>query len=126
MASHAKSPWLVSCSPIRAAHRVWEETMPQFPGKWVYLNIYNICKRFVLTLLAVTTILAGWSYGGQSGQSDNGPASVCEGSLLYRSPLSGLYESVPLVHTDATLAVLGLPPAPTAPPKYVTSGGRPI
>jgi len=97
--------------------------MPQFPGKWAYLNI---CKRFVLALLAVTTVLAGWAYGGQSGQSDNGPASVCEGSLLYRSPLSGLYESVPLVHTDVVLDVRGLAAAATVTQQYVNSGTEPI
>src|SRR5216684_3035982 len=97
--------------------------MPPFPGKWAYLNI---CKRFVLALLAVTTVLAGWAFGGQSGQSDNGPASVCEGSLLYRSPLSGLYESVPLVHTDVTLDVRGLAAAATVTQQYVNSGTEPI
>jgi len=97
--------------------------MPEFPGKWAYLNI---CKRFGLALLAVTTVLAGWAYGGQGGQSDNGPASVCEGSLLYRSPLSGLYESVPLVHTDVVLDVRGLAAAATVTQQYVNSGTEPI
>src|SRR5882757_3075509 len=97
--------------------------MPQFPGKWAYLNI---CKRFGLALLAVTTVLAGWASGGQSGQSDNGPGSVCEGSLLYRSPLSGLYESVPLVHTDVVLDVRGLAAAATVTQQYVNSGTEPI
>src|SRR5260370_38855886 len=97
--------------------------MLQFTGNWVHGNVR---RRFALALLAVTTILAGWSYGGQSGQSENGPAPVCEGSLLYRSPLSGLYESVPLVHTDVTLDVRGLAAAATVTQQYVNSGTEPI
>src|SRR5258708_1413997 len=93
--------------------------MLQFPGNWVHGNVR---RRFALALLAVTTVLAGWAFGAQSGQSDNGPASVCEGSLLYRSPLSGLYESVPLVHTDVVLDVRGLAAAATVTQQYVNSG----
>ena len=61
--------------------------------------------RLVLGLLAFTTILAGWALG----QSDDGaltPARVGEGCLLYRSPLSGRYETVPLVHTDLRMSGL--------------------
>ena len=61
--------------------------------------------QLVLGLLAFTTILAGWA----SAQSDNrafSPSRVGEGCLLYRSPFSGRYETVPLVHTD--VAVVGI------------------
>jgi Ca-activated chloride channel family protein len=64
--------------------------------------------------------------GGQGGQSDNAPPPVCEGSLLYRSPISGRYESVPLVHTDVTLDVRGLAAAATVTQQYVNSGTEPI
>src|SRR5258708_19201358 len=97
--------------------------MLQFPGNWVHGNVR---RRFALALLAVTTVLAGWASGGQSGQSDNGPGSVCEGSLLYRSPLSGLYESVPLVHTDVVLDVRGLAAAATVTQQYVNCSTEPI
>src|SRR5437879_2955743 len=54
----------------------------------------RIGTRLVFPLLKVTTILACHS----PGQTDHNPPHVREGSLLYRSPISGLYESVPLVH----------------------------
>jgi len=97
--------------------------MLRFSGNWF---CSNVCRRFALALLAVTTVLAAWASGGQNGQFDNGPSSVCEGSLLYRSPISGLYESVPLVHTDVTLDVRGLAAAATVTQQYVNSGTEPI
>ena len=97
--------------------------MPQFAGTWLQSKTYT---PFALTLLAVTTVLAGWVSGGQRGQSDNAPPPVYEGSLLYRSPISGRYESVPLVHTDVTLDVRGLAAAATVTQQYVNSGTEPI
>ncbi len=97
--------------------------MPQFAGTWLHSKTYT---RFALTLLAVTTVFAGWVSGGQGGQSDNAPPPVYEGSLLYRSPISGRYESVPLVHTDVTLDVRGLAAAATVTQQYVNSGTEPI
>src|SRR5258708_13296140 len=97
--------------------------MPQFAGTWLHSKPYT---RFALTLLAVTTVFAGWVSGGQGVQSDNAPPPVYEGSLLYRSPISGLYESVPLVHTDVTLDVRGLAAAATVTQQYGNSGTEPI
>src|SRR5258706_10098639 len=97
--------------------------MPQFAGTWLHSKTYT---RFALTLLAVTTVFAGWVSGGQGGQSDNAPPPVYEGSLLYRSPISGRYESVPLVHTDVVLDVRGLAAAATVTQQYVNSGTEPI
>ena len=97
--------------------------MPRFPGNWLH------CKarmRFALALLAATTVLAGWVSGGQGEQSDSAPPPVYEGSLLYHSPISGRYESVPLVHTDVTLDVRGLAAAATVTQQYVNSGTQPI
>ena len=86
-------------------------------------NLFKIlCTRFVLALLAATTILAGLS----DGQSDNCPPQVGEGSLLYRSPISGRYESVALVHTDAAVEVRGLVAAATVTQQYVNSSTTPI
>lgn len=81
--------------------------------------------RLVLGLLAFTTIFAGWALG----QSDEGalaPARVGEGCLLYRSPLSGRYETVPLVHTDVALDVRGLVAAATVTQQYVNNTNEPI
>jgi Ca-activated chloride channel family protein len=97
--------------------------MQRFAGNWLHSKA---CTRFALTLLAVTTVFAGWVSGGQGGQSDNAPPPVYEGSLLYRSPISGRYESVPLVHTDVTLDVRGLAAAATVTQQYVNSGTEPI
>jgi len=82
----------------------------------------HFCTRFVLALLALTTILAGLSLG----QTETSPPQVGEGSLLYRSPLSGRFESVPLVHTDAALDVRGLVAAATVTQQYVNSSSTPI
>jgi Ca-activated chloride channel family protein len=80
------------------------------------------CTRFFLTLLTIATISASLC----SGQTDDGPPRVGEGSLLYRSPTSGRYESVPLVHTDAAVDVRGLVASATVTQQYVNSGTTPI
>jgi Ca-activated chloride channel family protein len=85
----------------------------------------KVSVRLVFGLLAFTAIFAGWA----SGQSDDGavtPARVGEGCLLYRSPLSGRYEAVPLVHTDVALDVRGLVAAATVTERYVNSTNEPI
>jgi Ca-activated chloride channel homolog len=85
----------------------------------------NVCRRFALALLAFVTILAGRA----SGQGDDGaltPSRVGEGCLLYRSPLSGRYETIPLVHTDVALDVRGLVAAATVTQQYVNSTNEPI
>jgi Ca-activated chloride channel family protein len=78
--------------------------------------------RFFLALLAMATISAGLSVG----QSDDDSPRVGEGSLLYRSPISGRYESVPLVHTDAAVDVRGLVASATVTQQYVNSGTTPV
>jgi Ca-activated chloride channel family protein len=90
------------------------------------LSVANFFKgtltRFFLALLAMTTISAGLS----GGQSDDGPSRVGEGSLLYRSPISGRYESVPLVHTDAAVDVRGLVASATVTQQYLNSSTTPV
>ena len=97
--------------------------MPRFPGNWLHSKA---CMRLAFALLSTTTVFAGWVSGGQGGQSDNAPPRVCEGSLVYRSPISGRFESIPLVHTDVTLDVRGLAAAATVTQQYVNSGTDPI
>jgi len=82
----------------------------------------SMCQRFALVLLAATTILAGLC----GGQTDDRPPKCGEGSLLYRSPVSGRYESVSLVHTEATLDVRGLVAAATVTQQYVNFSTAPI
>jgi len=97
--------------------------MPRFAGNWLHSKART---RFAVALLAITSVFAGWVSGGQGGQSDCAPPPVNEGSLLYRSPVTGRYESVPLVHTDVTLDVRGLAAAATVTQQYVNSGTEPI
>jgi Ca-activated chloride channel family protein len=100
--------------------------MPRFSENWIN---GKASRRFVFVLLAFTTIFAGWVFAGrdgQSGQSNDGPPQVCEGSLVYRSPVSGRYETVPLVHTDVAMDVRGLAAAATVTQHYVNSSAEPI
>ena len=57
---------------------------------------------------------------------NNAPPQVGEGSLLFRSPVSGQFESVPLLHTDAVLDVRGLVVAATVTQQYANSSTAPI
>jgi Ca-activated chloride channel homolog len=91
----------------------------QFARNW-FKN--EMRARFALALFAMATILAGWA----SAQADNRPSQVGEGCLLYRSPISGRYESVPLVHTDAVIDVRGLVAAATVTQQYANSSTAPI
>jgi Ca-activated chloride channel family protein len=85
------------------------------------------CTGFVLALLAVTTILAVQAYGAQAGAQDDGqPPQVGEGCLLYRSPISGRYDAVPLIHTDVALDVRGLVASATVTQQYANSSTEPI
>jgi Ca-activated chloride channel family protein len=94
--------------------------MKRFAGNWVMSRMFG---RFALAILAVTTILAGWASGRQN---DGATPRVGEGCLLYRSPISGRYESVPLVHTDVALDVRGLAVAATVTQQYVNNTNEPI
>jgi Ca-activated chloride channel family protein len=92
--------------------------MERFTANWFK---YVIGTRIALAFVAVT-ILAGWAFA----QSDNKPTEVGEGCLLYRSPVSGRYEQVPLVHTDAVIDVRGLAAAATVTQQYANSSSAPI
>lgn len=85
----------------------------------------KVSVRLVLGLLAFSVIFAGWAFG-QSNDGAVTPSRVGEGCLLYRSPLSGRYETVPLVHTDVALDVRGLVAAATVTQQYVNNTNEPI
>src|SRR5947209_1529356 len=87
---------------------------------------FQIWKR--IALLAVLTILTGPSFAQQS-ESRSGlsnPSQAGEGSLLYRSGASGQYESIPLLHTDASIDVRGLVASATVTQQYSNSSGVPV
>lgn len=79
---------------------------------------------FIGALVLVAAVLAGTVFG----QEDKNPPmpQVCEGSMLYRSPISGAYEMVPLTHTDAVFDVRGLVAAATVTQQYENSSSSPI
>src|SRR5215471_1839384 len=79
---------------------------------------------FLGALVLVAAVLTGTVFG----QKDESPQlpQVCEGSMLDRSPISGAYEMVPLVHTDAVFDVRGLVAAATVTQQYENSSSTPI
>ncbi|PYV56762.1 MAG: hypothetical protein DMG98_12055 [Acidobacteria bacterium] len=83
----------------------------------------EIRTRFALALLALLTILSVQAAGSQA---DDRPAQVGEGCLLYRSPISGRYDPVPLIHTDVALDVRGLVASATVTQQYANSSTEPI
>ncbi len=108
--------------------------MPRFARNWFHATVptrlastHLAARRLAAALLAILTIFSGSLSGRQEqAQPDNALPNTCEGSLYYRSPISGRYESVPLVHTDATIDVRGLAAAATVTQQYVNSGSEPI
>jgi Ca-activated chloride channel homolog len=82
----------------------------------------KMSPRFILAILFVTAVMAGPA----SGQTDNQPPPVGEGCLLYHSPVSGRYEQVPLLHTDAVIDVRGLVASATVSQQYTNSSTEPI
>jgi len=83
---------------------------------------FAIGARLAAAFLVGTTILSGWACA----QSDDRLPRVGEGEFLYRSPISGRFESVPLVHTDVALDVRGLAVSATVTQQYVNSSAQPI
>jgi len=87
---------------------------------------YCFTKRLyavALVLLTLTTSLAARASGGQD---DSKPSQVTEGCLLYRSPISGRFDPVPLIHTDVVLDVRGLVASATVTQQYANSSTEPI
>ncbi len=72
----------------------------------------------VLTSLNLEAALAA--------QADVTLPQVGEGCLLYRSPIAGRYEAVPLLHTDAVLEVRGLVASATVTQQYSNSTTQPV
>jgi Ca-activated chloride channel family protein len=87
---------------------------------------HEMWKR--IALLIILTILTGPSFAQQSQaqQSELSPSQAGEGSLLYRSGASGPYQSIPLLHTDATIDVRGLVASATVTQQYANSSATPI
>ncbi len=89
-------------------------------GKWLK---EEVCRYLLVALLAAGIIQGGPACAGQV---RNGPPAVGEGSMVYRSPVSGEYETVPLLHTDVEVDVRGLVAAATVTQQYANAGTEPI
>jgi len=83
--------------------------------------VSKMCIRVVLAFFAMICILSAPAVAGQSD-----PPAPGEGCLLYRSPVSGVLESIPLLHTDVALDVRGLVAAATVTQQYANSSNEPI
>src|SRR5262249_34114236 len=75
-----------------------------------------------VTIFSVIAICAGTVWG----QSERALPQATEGVLCYRSPLTGGYEYVPLLHTDVVLDVRGLVASGIVTQQYVNNTSTPI
>lgn len=82
----------------------------------------ELCARFVLPLVAA--FIVGGAPAGAQARGDLPP--VGEGCLLYRSPISGRYESVTLVRTDVQIDVRGLLASASVTQQYANDTTEPI
>jgi Ca-activated chloride channel family protein len=99
-------------------------------------NRFNTAIWKRIALLLMLTILIGPSFAQSEAQQSeaqqpqpyqlSSPTQIGEGSLLYRSGASGKYESIPLLHTDATIDVRGLVASATVTQQYANSSAVPI
>lgn len=88
-----------------------------------------LCPRFVIGILVVASVVWGTSLGqpSETGSQPEPPLPpVGEGCLLYRSPISGMYEPIPLTHTDAEIDVRGLVASATVTQQYANTTAQPI
>src|SRR5690242_21942367 len=83
---------------------------------------HPIWKRIAIALLSIVTIVV---CSGPASAQQTGPPQCGEGSLLYRSGVSGRYESIPLLHTDAAIDVRGLVASATVTQQYANSSSTP-
>jgi len=83
----------------------------------------RVGKRLAALLFASATVLAAMA---SAGQSESGAPAVTEGSLCYRSAISGRYEVVPLIHTDVAFDVRGLVASATVTQQYANNSTAPI
>lgn len=94
--------------------------MPLATQNWSGNSMHS---RLLAALFLVIMMLSGIS---SSQEPETGPPRVGEGSLLFRSPVAGRYEVVPLLHTDVAMDVRGLVASATVTQQYENSSGSPI
>ncbi|HET9363674.1 MAG TPA: hypothetical protein VFP71_01680, partial [Candidatus Angelobacter sp.] len=81
---------------------------------------------YICLVVALLSLIIAFSPLASGQEAENGPPQVGEGSLVYRSPHSNHYQTVPLVHTDAAVDVRGLVASATVSQQYVNSSTQPI
>lgn len=93
--------------------------------RFFHFSCIRICALAALTLL---TLLGAKIARGQAELPEDGiqPSNVCEGSLLYRSPVNSRYQEIPLTRTDAALDVRGLVASATVTQHYTNNSSTPI
>ncbi|HKD79833.1 MAG TPA: marine proteobacterial sortase target protein [Candidatus Angelobacter sp.] len=83
-------------------------------------------ELYICLVIALLSLLIAFSPLASGQETENGPPQPGEGSLIYRSPNSNQYQTVPLLHTDAALDVRGLVASATVTQQYVNSSTEPI
>jgi Ca-activated chloride channel family protein len=76
--------------------------------------------------IAVLLVLSGFVTAAPRARAESALPPVTEGSLLFRSPVSGLYEAVPLQHTEVSIDVRGLVSSATVSQVYVNGSDTPV
>jgi Ca-activated chloride channel homolog len=86
----------------------------------------SVCLPSTLNLIFLLLLLTTIFHTAMLAQSDAAPPQPGEGCLLYKSPISGLYDQIPLLHTDVAIDVRGLVAAATVTQEYQNSSSAPI
>ncbi|HUM07072.1 MAG TPA: marine proteobacterial sortase target protein [Terriglobales bacterium] len=89
----------------------------------------TVCPTLLLLILISTIVLGNCSAAAQddnTNKANRALPQLGEGCLLYRSPVAGRYEAVPLTHTDVALDVRGLVASATVTQQYSNSTSQPI
>ncbi|HEY1262506.1 MAG TPA: marine proteobacterial sortase target protein [Terriglobales bacterium] len=80
----------------------------------------------IFWLRLLTVLLTAASFAQVPEQTVTKPSQAGEGCLMYRSPISGVYETVPLQHTEVALDVRGLVESATVTQQYSNTSSNPI
>jgi Ca-activated chloride channel family protein len=78
-------------------------------------------------MASLTVVLgAGVAAAQQEAEQQSGLPEITEGSLVFRSPVSGRYDFVPLAHTDVSIDVRGLVASTTVVQRYANTTDQAI
>lgn len=84
-------------------------------------------KWAVSWIASLTVVLgAGAAAAQQEAEQQSGLPEITEGSLVFRSPVSGRYDFVPLAHSDVSIDVRGLVASTTVVQRYANTTDQAI